>query len=442
MGPSFKRILVIEDSQEVREVLSTLLESEGYSVTSCGDAQHGFELVKGQRPDLVLTDLMLGPSSGLDLITRMRSDLAPPVPPIVVCSGFNGLATESLKRGAAAFIPKPFDAQTLLKIIGKTLDHQTIEANEHQKAASHSLLLRAKVVQQAKEAMKRIEPHRKEMFARAQWTTEFLPSYYGFGQAFVALLDNNLLQVAASSDEGRWPPGRALDLGLCRDILETDSSILLPDLLSLGIQLGTSAYRALRFFAGVPLLNGATAVGALCFVDDSARHMDPEGYLVLESLGRRASSILSASKKDAPPIWTAAGFLTRDALCMLLGTELSRLEREDLSLDLLIFSGRARRTYQAARSAIADLGSGRFAALFARADASDAHRTLLGYIEEATHSGDFNGGGAVSIEGGSATSFHANEILRLAERLFEGAQRGRAEMIERIVIRREPLAVG
>ena len=65
------RILVVEDAEEVRELLVLLLEGAGFSVVSCEDADRAFVLVQRERPDLVLTDLMLGAWSGLDL-TRDR----------------------------------------------------------------------------------------------------------------------------------------------------------------------------------------------------------------------------------------------------------------------------------------------------------------------------------------------------------------------------------
>jgi DNA-binding response OmpR family regulator len=72
-----------------------VLEEEGFSVTACEDAPQGFEAVVRDRPAIVITDLMLRTSRGLDLITRLRSDLAAP-PAIIVCSGFSSFEKEAL----------------------------------------------------------------------------------------------------------------------------------------------------------------------------------------------------------------------------------------------------------------------------------------------------------------------------------------------------------
>ena len=113
-GAPLPLVLLVEDSDDLRQVLEDLLRQEGYRVHGCDNADTAFEMARVERPAVVVTDIGLGATSGLDLITRLRSDLPPPTPPIIACSGFPGYATEARNRGAQTFIDKPFAIESLL----------------------------------------------------------------------------------------------------------------------------------------------------------------------------------------------------------------------------------------------------------------------------------------------------------------------------------------
>ena len=112
-----KAVLVVDDSPEIVELLGMALESEGYRVLKAADATTAFELVRRERPGVLVTDIMLGVTNGLDLITRIRSDLAPPLPAVVAMSGFAEVGAEALRRGATRFLPKPFVVEDLLDAV-------------------------------------------------------------------------------------------------------------------------------------------------------------------------------------------------------------------------------------------------------------------------------------------------------------------------------------
>src|SRR6185312_7038063 len=128
-------VLVVDDSDDILEVLEMALEAAGYRVIVAGDAVHAFDLVRGERPHVLLTDIMLGVTSGLDLITRVRSDLAPPLPAIIAMSGFGDVAREALRRGAGSFIPKPFVVDDLLDTIAAAADGRAPTPSTQQHAA-------------------------------------------------------------------------------------------------------------------------------------------------------------------------------------------------------------------------------------------------------------------------------------------------------------------
>src|SRR6516165_1084248 len=107
-------ILVVDDSDDLRELYETLLRYEGYEVKTASSAEEALRIVRTWRPSLVITDLFMPGIGGLELITRLRSDFAPPVPPIIVFSGVSEAKDEALKRGAARFETKPVGPEELL----------------------------------------------------------------------------------------------------------------------------------------------------------------------------------------------------------------------------------------------------------------------------------------------------------------------------------------
>src|SRR5262249_33702762 len=162
--------------------------------------------------------------------------------------------------------------------------------------------------------------------------------------------------------------------------------------------------KLLRFFAGVPLTNGPISVGAICLVDEKPRRFGADGFSLLEALGRRSSAVLSAHEAESGPLWTPSGLVSRDGLLVLLTAEVLRLAREPISLGLFVFSGHAPAARIGEHSAIAELGEGRLAALFARDNHTEARQALLELVGEVVRADDFGGGGLVTIEPGAGSS--------------------------------------
>jgi len=101
-------ILVVDDEEIMREVITTLLEEEGYRVTSAATGEEGIEKVKEDACDLVLLDLMLPSMSGLEALEEII--LIDPEIVVVMISAYASIETavDATKSGAFAFITKPF----------------------------------------------------------------------------------------------------------------------------------------------------------------------------------------------------------------------------------------------------------------------------------------------------------------------------------------------
>jgi CheY-like chemotaxis protein len=108
-------VLVVDDERPVRELLAMLLEEFGYTVLRAAHGRQALELVAGQRPDLVISDVMMPLLSGVELCRRLKSDpQSAGIPVILMSTAGPHVAKDS---GADAFISKPFDLATLETLV-------------------------------------------------------------------------------------------------------------------------------------------------------------------------------------------------------------------------------------------------------------------------------------------------------------------------------------
>jgi CheY-like chemotaxis protein len=108
-----KRVLVVDDDQDIRETLAELLTDEGYLVESASNGREALTTLRnGVRPDVILLDLMMPVMDGYQFRDEQRADpLLASIPVIVITAGSN----PSLSAlGANMFVPKPLDLGRLL----------------------------------------------------------------------------------------------------------------------------------------------------------------------------------------------------------------------------------------------------------------------------------------------------------------------------------------
>ena len=132
-----KTIVLVEDEDLVRRLVTRLLEKEGYRVIEAVTGEEGLKILSnGEKVDLLLTDITLpGSMSGLELGWRAleeRSDLK------LICmsgSGEDEMVSDLIARavGAAAFLNKPFSSGELVKTVNSLLD----PGQESQQAEDH-----------------------------------------------------------------------------------------------------------------------------------------------------------------------------------------------------------------------------------------------------------------------------------------------------------------
>ncbi|MEO3715397.1 response regulator [Roseateles flavus] len=119
-----KKILIVDDQHEIRELLRMTLElAQSFSISEAGTAAEALERVRHDGPELVLMDVMLpGGMSGLEacrLIKQMPE--ARPTPKVIIVSArpFEDLRAEFEASGADLFIAKPFGPMQLVQGISK-----------------------------------------------------------------------------------------------------------------------------------------------------------------------------------------------------------------------------------------------------------------------------------------------------------------------------------
>jgi two-component system, cell cycle response regulator DivK len=121
-----KRILVVEDQEDLRGVLRDLLTGSGYAVAEAADGQAGVEITRSERPDLVLMDIQLPVMDGYEAIRQIKADPNVKATPVIAVSSFAMKGDEEKARAAGCdhYVTKPYSPVQLLRIIRGFLGDQ------------------------------------------------------------------------------------------------------------------------------------------------------------------------------------------------------------------------------------------------------------------------------------------------------------------------------
>lgn len=116
-----KTILVVEDELDHLETLDILLRMEGYEVLKATNGRDGLNKIDEQRPDLILTDLMMPVMSGAEMLETLQNTPHKSVPAILMSAGLAHLRFQN-KNLWTVFMKKPLDIETLYSTIARILD--------------------------------------------------------------------------------------------------------------------------------------------------------------------------------------------------------------------------------------------------------------------------------------------------------------------------------
>jgi two-component system, chemotaxis family, chemotaxis protein CheY len=112
------KILVVEDTEDARELLVCALELEGFTVISAEDGYSAIELAQSETPALIITDINMPKMDGIQMIKKMRNlPVLEKVPILVISAYQSGIVKEALAAGANASMKKPLEFDALIKLI-------------------------------------------------------------------------------------------------------------------------------------------------------------------------------------------------------------------------------------------------------------------------------------------------------------------------------------
>ncbi len=120
-------VLVVDDTAPLRKLITSVLTTLGIGIIyTAADGDEGFDVFCENNPDVVITDWLMPPSSGLDLINKIRRDPKSPnrMVPIIIMTGYSAMprVEEARDQGVTEFLVKPFSASDLARRIAHVIN--------------------------------------------------------------------------------------------------------------------------------------------------------------------------------------------------------------------------------------------------------------------------------------------------------------------------------
>lgn len=123
---SKKRVLVVDDQEEVLSLLNESLTNYGFEAMACKEPKKVLSSIKSFKPDLILLDLLMPDLGGFEICEILNSDPLTHGIPIIIISGFGDLVDikKAYKLGAVGYFVKPFALSDLCKEISKVITNK------------------------------------------------------------------------------------------------------------------------------------------------------------------------------------------------------------------------------------------------------------------------------------------------------------------------------
>ena len=120
------RIVVVDDEQNATEALESLLKEDGYEVWSANDAKRGLDLVETQEPDIVLTDLRLPRTDGIEFLQQIKVRQVSTMVILMTAYGTVKTAVKAMKLGAEDYLAKPIDIDELELVLARAIERKQL----------------------------------------------------------------------------------------------------------------------------------------------------------------------------------------------------------------------------------------------------------------------------------------------------------------------------
>ncbi|MFH1135680.1 MAG: sigma-54 dependent transcriptional regulator [Pseudomonadota bacterium] len=125
---SAPKILIVDDEEHIRKILTIMLSKKGYQTQSAPNGQAALDLIRKEAFDAVITDLRMSGMDGLELLKRLK-DYDPDLI-VLVITAFSSIdtAVQAIRQGAFDYLSKPFKEEEILLVLEKALERQRILA--------------------------------------------------------------------------------------------------------------------------------------------------------------------------------------------------------------------------------------------------------------------------------------------------------------------------
>jgi len=121
-----KRVLVVDDEENLRLVLRTFLRRQGYEVESAENGEEALPLIDGFGPDFVITDVRMPRMGGMDLLSALRAKGSDATVIVMSAYGSHDLAIEAMQAGAYDYVSKPFKPEEVLLCLKKAEERESL----------------------------------------------------------------------------------------------------------------------------------------------------------------------------------------------------------------------------------------------------------------------------------------------------------------------------
>jgi DNA-binding response OmpR family regulator len=130
-----KRVLIVDDDENLRSILEALLEPKGHEIIQAADGEEGLQQVKAAHPDIIILDGMMPKKSGFQLAYELKNHPAYESIPIIMLTGIDRASGKTQeyweeKSRADLYIAKPFDYKKLVETVQKMLREHYRESDD------------------------------------------------------------------------------------------------------------------------------------------------------------------------------------------------------------------------------------------------------------------------------------------------------------------------
>jgi DNA-binding response OmpR family regulator len=119
-------VLVVDDDPVILKLLEVNFEMEGFIVLLAHDGAEGIDVARSERPDIIVSDIMMPGKSGLELVSELKSDPSTSDIPIILLSAKaqNADVRSGMDAGADEYVTKPFEPLDLVDRVNQLLSSQ------------------------------------------------------------------------------------------------------------------------------------------------------------------------------------------------------------------------------------------------------------------------------------------------------------------------------